>query len=424
MNSTKVNLYPNAAHWRILIADDEVPMAETMRNMVSSWFGCHVVMVHDGDAVIAQLDREPADVVLLDMVMPGMPGMEILEQLAVHWPQTDVIVVTGHSEAYPYVSVIHAGADDFISKPFHPTELEAKLVRLFRERQTRTQLSNAECTYRSIFELNTNGMLFLDAALLTIVDVNEAFCEVSGYSRLELLGRFFPGLLDANEQARFTAGIQLCAVAGRGTLGDFRIIRSDPVEIFVDITVTSLAVAEPKTLCLAFRDTTEQRNIADRLAQAAQLDELTGLYNRRVFNSSLERATNQAARGLCSLVLMMIDLDNFKQCNDRFGHSSGDQLLQSVGELINSNIRRGSDEGFRYGGDEFAVLLYGADAKVACRIGERMRSAYASVNNFNTSLSIGIAEFKLGMTSSAFAKTADEVLYRAKAQGKNALCIA
>ena len=422
--SNAVSLYPGAERWRILVADDEIPMAETMRNMVGTWFGCNVSMVHDGASVIDQLEHEAYDVVLLDMVMPGIPGMEVLEILGQRWPQTDVIVVTGHSEAYPYVSVIHAGAEDFIAKPFHPTELEAKLVRLFRERQTRTKLLNAESTYRSIFELNTNGMLFLDAAKLTIVDVNEAFCELSGRERTGLLGSSFSEFLDEGEQARFKAGIQLCAATGRGTLGDFRIVRLDPIDMFVDITVTSLAVAEPKTLCLAFSDTTEQRNIADRLAQAAQLDELTGLYNRRVFNSSLERATSQASRGLCSLVLMMIDLDNFKQCNDRYGHSAGDQLLEAVGELVNSSIRHGSDEGFRYGGDEFAVLLYGADAKVACRIGERMRTAYAAIKNYETSLSIGIAEYKQGMTSSVFAKTADDVLYQAKAQGKNALCIA
>ena len=422
--SNAASLYPGAERWRILVADDEIPMAETLRNMVKAWFGCQVMMVHDGISVIEQLEREPFDVVLLDMVMPGVSGMDVLEALGQRWPQTDVIVVTGHSDAYPYVSVIHAGAEDFIAKPFHPTELEAKLVRLFRERQTRAKLLSAESTYRSIFELNTNGMIFLDATKFTIIDLNEAFCEMSGRSRGELLGVPFFEFLDEEDKTRFVDGIGLCAAVGRGTLGDFRINRLDPVDIFFDITVTSLAVTEPKTLCLAFSDTTEQRSIADRLAQAAQLDELTGLFNRRVFNSSLDRATSQASRGMCSLVLMMIDLDNFKQCNDRHGHSAGDQLLQSVGSLINSTIRRGSDEGFRYGGDEFAVLLYGADVKVACRIGERMRSIYAEIQNYDTSLSIGIAEFKQGMTASAFAKAADEVLYQAKAQGKNALCIA
>jgi diguanylate cyclase len=154
------------------------------------------------------------------------------------------------------------------------------------------------------------------------------------------------------------------------------------------------------------------------------MDDLTGLLNRRTFGRNLEGAMNLALEDPKPLSLMFLDLDNFKRCNDTYGHPVGDQVLRTMGRVIHDNIRRGLDQGFRYGGDEFAVLLPNADSNAASRIGGRMLTDLTNEENFGTSLSIGIAEYHPGMPARELTRLADEALYRAKALGKNAVCVA
>ena len=118
---------------------------------------------------------------------------------------------------------------------------------------------------------------------------------------------------------------------------------------------------------------------------------------------------------------MFIDIDNFKKCNDMYGHPAGDSVLRLVGELMRSHTRAGRDEGFRYGGDEFTLILPGAPASVAMRIGQDMQTSLAARENLGTSLSIGIAEYKEGMTTQFMVQSADEALYKAKSSGKSAV---
>src|SRR5690606_1883671 len=102
-----------------------------------------------------------------------------------------------------------------------------------------------------------------------------------------------------------------------------------------------------------------------------------------------------------------------------FGHQVGDQLLRSVGDLIRQHIRQARDGGYRYGGDEFAVLLPEANMHVAERIAHQVREGFESIEQFGTSMSIGVASWKPEMDAEGFVKAADEALYAAKSAGKN-----
>jgi len=119
-----------------------------------------------------------------------------------------------------------------------------------------------------------------------------------------------------------------------------------------------------------------------------------------------------------------MDLDNFKKCNDSMGHQTGDELLNSVGEIILKTIRTERDAAFRFGGDEFAVLLAGIGTDVAQKVGERIWVAFMNCECYGTSISIGIAELNGGMDVEDFVGAADGALYKAKAAGKNTICMA
>ncbi|MCS7254158.1 MAG: sensor domain-containing diguanylate cyclase [Armatimonadota bacterium] len=171
----------------------------------------------------------------------------------------------------------------------------------------------------------------------------------------------------------------------------------------------------------------ENTRLLQELQQMAQTDQLTGVYNRRYFDLMLQREYNRALRYSYPLSLIMFDLDNFKQCNDRFGHAAGDEILAKVGEVLRKNLRD-SDIPARYGGEEFAVILPHTPltgAKVAAeRIRKLVEQLTFSFGNppveHKVTISAGIAA--LGPTvfePHDLVRAADEALLRAKAAGKN-----
>jgi len=160
-----------------------------------------------------------------------------------------------------------------------------------------------------------------------------------------------------------------------------------------------------------------------KLSELVITDELTGLFNRRHFNHRLLEEINRAERYKNKLSLIMIDVDNFKDYNDIYGHLLGDKVLQSLGELIKKTIRR-SDISFRYGGDEFAIILPDCDSPFAEDVARKIFSTIAnhSFENLGDSFS-GNVTISCGVTSYAgdledFVKKADRLMYEAKKAGK------
>lgn len=171
----------------------------------------------------------------------------------------------------------------------------------------------------------------------------------------------------------------------------------------------------PVRNCLLFRE-----------AQAAALhDKLTGLYNRGAFDASLKREIDLAHRQHMSLSLIVLDIDNFKAINDTYGHSSGDSALQLLANAITETVR-GSDLAFRYGGEEFSLILSNTDSNSASLLAERLRIAASQLIcssegklNYGFSISIGVAQLNCGEQGSNLFDRADQALYQAKKSGRN-----
>ena len=120
-----------------------------------------------------------------------------------------------------------------------------------------------------------------------------------------------------------------------------------------------------------------------------------------------------------SLSLLMFDLDHFKRYNDLKGHLEGDKVLKRIGEIVKHSIRYNVDSGYRYGGDEFAVLLIGASLDQALAIGERIRSSIEQTDFQNITVSIGLSEYRDLYDLEGFVKSADDAMYIAKHSGGN-----
>lgn len=159
-----------------------------------------------------------------------------------------------------------------------------------------------------------------------------------------------------------------------------------------------------------------ERNTRQELNRLSITDSLTGLYNQRHFYVRLKEEMVRSKRQEYGLVVILLDLDGFKQYNDSFGHLAGDKLLQKVGEVIKSSVREDVDSGYRYGGDEFAVILIDADATVAEMMSMRIRNGIEKACGLTASA--GYAVFSDGLTAEELVAAADRRLYQNKEQRK------
>jgi diguanylate cyclase (GGDEF)-like protein/PAS domain S-box-containing protein len=200
-----------------------------------------------------------------------------------------------------------------------------------------------------------------------------------------------------------------------------------------EIILLNLSISEMKNdasqiigLVVTAKDITEKKKLEMELVKKNELlsklaitDSLTELYNVRHFYDQIVRELSRLKRNpQRKLSLMLIDIDHFKELNDTEGHQVGDQVLKSLGQVIKVCIRKDVDSGFRYGGDEFAVILPDTDRNQAKVVAERIAKQFGAFKFGRVSLSIGIAEAKAGEDEKSIVKRTDEALYRSKREGR------
>jgi diguanylate cyclase (GGDEF)-like protein len=176
------------------------------------------------------------------------------------------------------------------------------------------------------------------------------------------------------------------------------------------------------TLFLA-REIGRRAEAEDKLEELATTDALTGLRNRRKFDTEIDNEWRRAARQKSPLALLMIDADHFKAYNDAFGHQAGDQVLIGVAICISDSVKRAGDCAARYGGEEFAVLLPGLSAVQALGVAETIRLKVQQWSDEPTVTTVSIGVASLTPTAATewheLLKAADTALYAAKANGRN-----
>ena len=169
----------------------------------------------------------------------------------------------------------------------------------------------------------------------------------------------------------------------------------------------------------------EIEDLQDKMKEQATRDALTGLFNRRYLDETLERELARASRAGFPIGVVMIDIDHFKQVNDIHGHKVGDLILQALGNLLLSQIRAG-DIACRYGGDEFLLILPQASKAITAERAEQLRTGFEALRvavgekALQATISLGVAVYpEDGVTTEAVIHAADQAMYRAKAMGGN-----
>jgi len=301
--------------------------------------------------------------------------------------------------------------------------------------------------YKRIFECTPDALLVVDqAGCITLVNAQAE--ALFGYARGELIGQPVETLVPTRLTARhagYRSGFtgeahsrqmgSAAALFARSKSGD---------ELPVDIMLSPMSLGgHTATLCVV-RDVTERKAAADKLRQQteelqrlhaevrelANRDCLTGLHNRRAFRELATQMLKSAHRNKDSAALLMIDLDHFKQVNDRYGHAEGDLVMTRVADALRATARE-NDIVARHGGEEFVVAILGADEAESQVAAERVRAAIAAIADAKCRItaSIGIASFTPGTHKLDVSKIlermlgqADRALYFAKEHGRNQVC--
>ena len=320
------------------------------------------------------------------------------------------------------------------------------LNNIIRRRQAEgklRQLSRAvEQSPASIVITDTQGI---------IEYVNPKFSQLTGYSPEEAIGQNPRVLKSGKTPPETYRQMWETLIAGNEWRGEF-VNRKKNGELYYEFAIIS-PITDANgfvTHYLAVKeDITERKKIEEQIRLAneklqAQLEEiqslqenlreqairdpLTGLYNRRYLDESLERELSRAARESYPVSFVLIDIDSFKKINDTFGHHAGDQVLLDLAAQFNSQVRS-SDIVCRYGGEEFLVVLPNTSVEASFMSAERWRISFQDTRVFNgeqihITLSMGIATFPIhGMTIDELLVAADGALYAAKAQGRNRVVI-
>jgi two-component system cell cycle response regulator len=452
---------------KILIVDDEPRNVKLLAAMLpSEKYECF--RAYDGSEALERVAEKAPDLILLDIMMPVTNGFEVTKELKndPNYRDIPIILVTALDGTDNKIMGLDAGADEFLNKPVNKAELLARIKSLLRLKQYQDQLKTHADT-RNCFitptgkEIPIQGAIDLPSILLVEDDEKDSRliqCYMHGepyqikvskdgkeaISRAQqekidliLLDILLPGMdgfevcrrLKESEQ---TQSIQIIAITSlRDMNSKIKGIELGADDYLVKPINRHELKVRVKSLVRKKAYLDGLQNSYEMAVNSAITDKLTGLHNQAYFKHFLDFEIRRSLRQKTPVSILMIDIDDFKDCNDQLGHLAGDQILKEIGGLIKANVRE-VDSAARYGGEEFAVVLPNTDINEAANIAERLckvirNHIFLSENSSPTkklSVSIGVSSYLSNNGSiDELIQKADSTLYKAKKEGKDKVCV-
>lgn len=287
------------------------------------------------------------------------------------------------------------------------------------------RFQNISKYFESILQDSTDIILSIDTDGY-ILKFNRGAQIHLGYTQEEIVGKAFSFLfVKKSDEEKIINAVLL---SGKSINEEISLKTKNGSEILVDMSISEMKSDNNQIIGLVVtaKDITEKKKLEIELVKKNELlgklaitDSLTGLYNPRHFYDQIRREMSRLNRNPeRKLSLILLDIDHFKELNDSQGHQMGDHVLKSLGQVIKVSLRNNVDSGFRYGGDEFVILLPDTDKNQATIAAERIQKQFAALKFGNASLSMGISEAQIGENEESFIKRADEAMYISKNQGK------
>ncbi|MGA0023177.1 MAG: diguanylate cyclase [Burkholderiales bacterium] len=394
------------------------------------------VTVGSAQELRAALEAQIPELILCDQPIPGFAAAEALAIAREASPELPLIIVSAEADLNMAVALMRLGAQDYV-KDSELARLGPSITRELREaeqrrrqRETERRLHESQELFRAIVEnvgdlvavLDTNGKRVYNNPSYRPLFREKDIREGSSSFRE----------IHPDDRERIRDVFRRTVETGIGECAEFRFMLKDGSIRYMESDGRPICDADGKVtrVVVVSRDITEQKQLEADLREMAATDILTGLPNRRHYLAQLGQEIARVDRsGEHSASVLMIDVDHFKRINDTHGHSAGDHALRHLSRQMQQALRRVDTLG-RLGGEEFAVILPGADGIAAENFAERLRKKIATSpalyedHTIPLSISIGVTELKPSDTNADdVLMRADRALYRAKSGGRNRVAV-
>ncbi len=420
-----------------------------------------VVGAGTGKGALEKLSNMSPDVIFVDIGLPDMSGFELIRHIKsmAHLSNTPIIMITANSGVENHITTLELGADEFLTKPIDST-LTIELVNKVRRIGERIHAGEGTARYENTFAISLMENLVTPTFVINadgfVVIWNRACEKLTGLRAIDVIGtnNHWRGFYDTQRVClvdMLLPKMHRAQESSAELYNDF-MKSEDRHSLHAENWCVMPLKGEKKYLAIdagpiydangkliaaveTLSDLTELKETQSKFEKLSTIDALTGLGNRGFFDVQLDALWFSTRRHKQAISLLMIDVDYFKNFNDYYGHPRGDECLKVVAEVISLSLTRSLDMSFRYGGEEFCVLLPDTDTdgaeNIAKRIIERLDSRQMEHQNRpklkqTVSISIGISSYRptAELDSKALVLSADKALYEAKSQGRDCYVIA
>lgn len=446
---------------RVLVVDDLEPNVKLLEAKLRAEY-FEVMTALSGEEAIRIAEEHQPDIVLLDVMMPGLDGFETCELLKANektW-HIPVVMVTALDQQADRVAGLKAGADDFLTKPVQDIALFARVKSLTRFKQMTDELRHRHEAGARMGVLSQADLSKFDeqhAKILAVTDHDSipaldqgsehmpkhisVVYEKDARMALEAIRRGEPDLvlidlsMESYDPLRLCSAIRafdmtrlapLLAIASRDeTRHVVRALELGVSDYLMTPIDSEELAARVRTQLRRMRHIQHLRSSFDQTLEMAIMDQLTGLYNRRFLANQGSRLIEEAHKSEEPLACLMVDIDHFKMVNDTYGHDAGDLVLKEVAGRLTTSVR-GSDLACRTGGEEFAILMPRTPRDSAHEIADRVLRSVSGDKvkledgqTLDVTVSIGVSLLDPSDSLATVLKRADEALYRSKENGRN-----
>ncbi|MDF1874252.1 diguanylate cyclase [Sulfurimonas sp. SAG-AH-194-I05] len=415
------------SNFSLLYIEDDPELLENISSLLEKFVN-KVYTAKDGEEALNTYHKYNPDIVISDINIPKINGLEVLSRIRKVDTDIPLVIMSAYNDKEQLEKALEVGVDSYLTKPFTLNELKKVMFKVI---ETRTHLEKKYEQTQKLSVINNNVIIMNTDSLSVITEVSDAFVQISGYSREELLGSFASIIRSKNTRDDIYKNLWETITSGNIWTGEIqnRAKNGDLYWVELSITPSYNSHHTIKGFTSIQTDVTEKKKIEI----TANRDALTLLYNRNLFDTITTKSKNTAQRYDTHLSYLMIDIDYFKEYNDAYGHKSGDDALILVAKQLLENTSRIEDYAFRIGGEEFTIIVLGLDPTKSLLYANKVREDILNLNilhqnnkaHKNLSISIGLYVAKGDDVKSIdeMYTLADKALYASKNNGRNRVTV-